>query len=72
MPLIAAETKVSSWFSIPVAVASPTPLHAEMVQQALANNLHVLCEKPLALEVDLARQLAEQAKSRKLLLQIGH
>ena len=53
-------------------IASPTPLHAEMVQQALANNLHVLCEKPLALEVDLARQLAEQAKSRKLLLQIGH
>ena len=53
-------------------VASPTPLHAEMVQHALDRQLHVLCEKPLALEVDVAKKLASEAESKKLVLQIGH
>ncbi|MFM7762329.1 MAG: Gfo/Idh/MocA family oxidoreductase [Acidimicrobiaceae bacterium] len=53
-------------------IASPTPLHAEMVQHALSRQLHVLCEKPLALDVEVARQLANDAESKKLVLQIGH
>ena len=32
-------------------IASPTPLHPQMVRDALAHGLHVLCEKPLALEL---------------------
>lgn len=55
-----------------VLIASPTPMHPEMVEQALQQNLHVLCEKPLALDVDIARALAERAKSQGLVLQIGH
>ncbi|MGA1039534.1 MAG: Gfo/Idh/MocA family protein, partial [Ilumatobacteraceae bacterium] len=46
-------------------IASPTPLHAEMVQHALDRQLHVLCEKPLALEVDVAKKLASEAESKK-------
>ena len=53
-------------------IASPTPLHAEMVQHALGRQLHVLCEKPLALDVDVAKKLASEADSKKLVLQIGH
>ncbi|MGA0766740.1 MAG: Gfo/Idh/MocA family protein, partial [Ilumatobacteraceae bacterium] len=53
-------------------IASPTPLHAEMVQHALDRQLHVLCEKPLALEVEVAKKLASEAESKKLVLQIGH
>ncbi|MFM8942835.1 MAG: Gfo/Idh/MocA family oxidoreductase [Acidimicrobiaceae bacterium] len=53
-------------------IASPTPLHAEMVQYALSRQLHVLCEKPLALDVEIARKLANDAESKKLVLQIGH
>jgi scyllo-inositol 2-dehydrogenase (NAD+) len=43
-----------------------------MVQHALGENLHVLCEKPLALGVDVAKKLANEAESKKLVLQIGH
>ena len=53
-------------------IASPTPLHAEMVQHALNKQLHVLCEKPLALDVAVAKKLANEAESKKLVLQIGH
>lgn len=53
-------------------IASPTPLHPQMVQVALDNNLHVLCEKPLALDVDVAIKLAESAEAKKLVLQLGH
>jgi myo-inositol 2-dehydrogenase/D-chiro-inositol 1-dehydrogenase len=53
-------------------IASPTPLHAEMVQHALSQKLHVLCEKPLALDVEVARNLASNAEAKKLVLQIGH
>ena len=55
-----------------VLIASPTPLHDEMVDLALSENLHVLCEKPLALNVEIANNLASKAKSRNLVLQIGH
>jgi predicted dehydrogenase len=53
-------------------IASPTPLHAEMVQHALGENLHVLCEKPLALDVEVAKKLASEADSNNRVLQIGH
>jgi len=45
-------------------IASPTPLHAEMVQHALSAKLHVLCEKPLALDVEVAKKLADDAAQR--------
>ncbi len=53
-------------------IASPTPLHPQMVRDALSNNLHVLCEKPLALDVEVARELATIATTKDLVLQIGH
>ncbi|NBO68525.1 MAG: ChbG/HpnK family deacetylase, partial [Actinobacteria bacterium] len=55
-----------------VLIASPTPLHAEMVQYAISKNLNVLCEKPLAFDADVAKKLADEAASKNLVLQIGH
>lgn len=53
-------------------IAAPTPLHAEMVQFSLENGIHVLCEKPLALDPETAKMLANLALKKKLTLQIGH
>ena len=53
-------------------IASPTPLHPQMVRDALANGLHVLCEKPLALDTEVANELANLATNTNLVLQIGH
>lgn len=53
-------------------IASPTPLHPETVRDALHARLHVLCEKPLALNVEVARELHQSALRAKRVLQIGH
>lgn len=53
-------------------IASPTPLHPQMVRDALSHGLHVLCEKPLALNVEVAHELATIATTANLVLQIGH
>ena len=53
-------------------IASPTPMHAEMVRDALEHGLHVLCEKPLALDTEVAKELATLATTANLVLQIGH
>ena len=50
-------------------VASPTPTHPELVREAFAAGLHVLCEKPLALEPDESRRLGAEQGDR--VLQVG-
>ena len=54
-----------------VLVAAPTSLHPAIVEAALAAGVHVLCEKPLALDLDDARRLAALARARGLVLQVG-
>lgn len=55
-----------------VVVAVPATYHAELVGRALAADLHVLVEKPLALDVVTARRLAGEAVTRGKVLQVGH
>jgi len=44
-----------------IAVCTPTPLHHEQTIAALRAGRHVLCEKPLALDSEQARQMSDVA-----------
>lgn len=49
-----------------VVISSPHHLHFEHASAALQRGLHVLCEKPMALEAAHARELVALAEKRKL------
>jgi len=53
-------------------VATPSPTHYELAKTALNQSKHVLLEKPVTLNSDHARELAELAKEKKLTLLSGH
>jgi predicted dehydrogenase len=55
-----------------VLIATPSKFHAEMVEVALERGLHVFCEKPLTLDPDDAGRLAEAARARGLVTQVGY
>jgi len=54
-----------------VLVAAPTSLHPPIVEAALSAGRHVLCEKPLALDLGDARRLAALADDQDCILQVG-
>jgi len=53
-------------------VATPSKLHAPMVQAALDHGLDVFCEKPFVLDVDAGERLIELARSRERVTQVGY
>ena len=55
-----------------LSIASPTFLHASQTIEALNAGVHVFCEKPMALNSDDCREMAEVAKQSGKTLQIGH
>lgn len=54
-----------------VSLATPEPLHAEMVRAALEHGLHVFVEKPLATDHEEARRVADAAAHAGLHVQVG-
>lgn len=46
-----------------VVIATPDDLHRDMVLDAFASGLHVLCEKPLASSADDAREMLDAAEA---------
>lgn len=52
-----------------VYVATPHPFHAEYVRKALCAKKHVLCEKPLTLNYDEAKELYAVAEANGVILQ---
>ena len=54
-----------------VVVVTPTPLHAEMVEQAAAAGKHIFCEKPIALELEPTVRAIEAAAAAGVKLQVG-
>ena len=54
-----------------VIVATPNRNHPEGVLAAAAAGKHVLCEKPLAIDVASARKMVDACKSAGVVLQVG-
>jgi predicted dehydrogenase len=54
-----------------VVIASPPGAHAEMVTSAAEAGKHVLCEKPLSLDVETAVQAVAAARRAGVALQVG-
>jgi len=55
-----------------VAIATPVHTHYELALSALKAGKHVLVEKPLAQNSDLARHLIDEAARRGLILSVDH
>jgi scyllo-inositol 2-dehydrogenase (NADP+) len=53
-------------------VATPSKLHAPMVQKALDRGLHVFCEKPFVLDVADGERLVVLARDKSLVTQVGY
>jgi predicted dehydrogenase len=53
-------------------VASPASTHAEIVRDALEAHLHVLCEKPLCLNLEEGEKLIQLANAQSVVLMVGH
>jgi len=54
-----------------VIVCTPPNLHAEICSEAIRNNKHVLCEKPLTKTLDEAKELVSLAKEYNVVLKCG-
>lgn len=52
-------------------IATPPHITAELSEEALRNNLHVLCEKPMATDLAAARRLHERAGASDRIVQVG-
>lgn len=55
-----------------VSITLPTYLHADSSIKSLSAGLHVLCEKPMALNVEDCQRMIETAEQSGKTLQIGH
>ncbi len=55
-----------------VTVATITPAHFELVQLFLKNGIHVNVEKPICLKSSEAQVLVDLARSKRLVLCVGH
>jgi inositol 2-dehydrogenase len=54
-----------------VVIASPTPYHAPMIEQAAAAGKQIFCEKPISLEREATERAIAAARSAGVKLQIG-
>ncbi len=53
-------------------ITTPNHLHFDQAYKALKRGKHVFVEKPITVKVEEANQLVKLAKSKKLVLQVGH
>ena len=55
-----------------VVIATPASTHFDITGTLLECGIHVLLEKPFATSMEEARKLVDLAKSKGLVLQVGH
>ncbi len=54
-----------------ICICSPTSTHADLIVGASGAGKHVLCEKPISLDLDKTRNCLQQVKESGIKLQIG-
>ncbi|MDC0182763.1 Gfo/Idh/MocA family oxidoreductase [Nitrosomonadales bacterium] len=55
-----------------VYIATPNYLHASQTIESLKKGLHVICEKPMAINKNDCLKMIQTAKDKKLQLSVGH
>lgn len=55
-----------------VVISTPTGSHHAIAKKFLLNNTHVFIEKPIAAEIEQARELIDIAAKKDLIIQVGH
>lgn len=55
-----------------VVIAAPAETHYQLVKESLCADKDVFVEKPLALNIENGKELAEIAKKKKKILMVGH
>ena len=54
-----------------IVVASPTPTHLDMIDRAIDEGIHVLCEKPIDLDIAKVEKLRDKANAANVHIAIG-
>ncbi|MEY4437413.1 MAG: hypothetical protein RL100_877 [Actinomycetota bacterium] len=54
-----------------VVVAAPTPTHVDLISAAIDAGVHVLCEKPIDLDIARVDSLREKANAAKTIVALG-
>jgi predicted dehydrogenase len=67
-PFVDVEEMAASGMADALDICTPSGLHARQGLVGAKHGLHVLCEKPLDLKADVARQLVEECEARGLKL----
>jgi len=55
-----------------VVISTPASTHYKIAKEALERNKHILVEKPLALNIEDAKELISLSKRHKKILMVGH
>ena len=54
-----------------ISICTPPNTHAEIALKALTNDVHVLCEKPMATTTDDAKKMFEASREKEKILMVG-
>jgi predicted dehydrogenase len=58
--------------AVAVTIATPPATHAELALTAIVRGCHVICEKPLAMNVAEARKMLDAAEAAQVVHLVGH
>jgi len=72
VPVLSIEEILASEEIEGVAIAAPAPLHAELAVEIIRAGKHVMVEKPVALTLDDAQHMIDEAEKHDRLLMVGH
>ena len=52
-------------------IVTPTHTHPDVCREAIERGLHIMCEKPLSLDIDETREIGRLAEAAGTILQVG-